>query len=102
MFFNELEMGRFSSQNDLERPYPDNTIAQQPKHMMETTLEERVEVLEKQVASLLSRLGSQPTQKDWQHTIGMFADDPVMRDIQAEGQKIREADRRKTHRGGMH
>ena len=60
---------------------------------MEATLEERIGILEKQVATLLLRLSLQTTEKDWQSTIGMFADDSVMKAIQTEGRKIREADR---------
>ena len=65
---------------------------------MEATLEERIEVLEKQVATLLLRLDLQTTEEDWQSTIGMFADDPVMKAIQTEGRKIREADRGEANR----
>ena len=65
---------------------------------METTLEERIEALEKQVAALLLRLDLQTTEKDWQSTIGLFADDSVMKAIQTEGQKIREADRGEANR----
>ena len=55
-------------------------------------------MLEKQVATLLLRLGLEPTEKDWQRTVGMFTDDPVMTAIQTEGRKIREADRKKASR----
>lgn len=59
---------------------------------METTLEERIIVLEKQVATLLSRFGLEAPKTDWRNTVGMFADDPVMKAIQIEGRKIRVAD----------
>lgn len=65
---------------------------------MEATLEERIEALEKQVAALRLRLGLQSTAKDWQSTIGLFADDPVMKAIQTEGRKTREADRAEANR----
>lgn len=97
MFFNEFGLEQFSSQSD-GHIVEGIIIAQKTKHPMEATLEEHIEVLEKQVASLLLRLGLQPTQKDWQGSVGMFADDPVMAAIQKEGQKIREADRKTAHR----
>ena len=58
-----------------------------------TTLEERVDTLEKQVAELMQRIMAPPPEKDWRSTIGMFANDPVMKEIQEEGRKIREAER---------
>jgi len=58
-----------------------------------TTLEQRVETLEAQVAQLMERILAPPPEKDWRSTIGMFANDPVMKEIQEEGRKIREADR---------
>lgn len=61
--------------------------------MAETNLEERVAALEKQVANLMERILAPPPQSDWRSTLGMFKDDPVMREIQEEGRKIREADR---------
>jgi hypothetical protein len=61
--------------------------------MTSATLEERVATLERQVAGLMERILAPPPEKDWRSTIGMFANDPVMREIQEEGRKIREADR---------
>lgn len=66
--------------------------------MSETTLETRVATLEKQVAELMQQVLKPPFEKDWRSTVGMFADDPVMRDIQEEGRKIREADREQSKR----
>jgi hypothetical protein len=66
--------------------------------MSETSLEERVTALEKQVADLMERVLSPPIKKDWRSTIGMFADDAVMKEIQEEGRKIREADREQARR----
>lgn len=66
--------------------------------MSETTLENRVATLEKQVAELMEQVLKPPVEKDWLSTIGMFADDPVMREIQEEGRKIREADREQAQR----
>ena len=58
-----------------------------------TTLEERVTALEETVAQLLSQSDSVVAKKDWRSTLGMFADDPIMQEIDAEGRRIREADR---------
>jgi len=63
------------------------------------TLEERVASLEHQVAELSKRLlpGEKfPPEKDWRSTIGMFANDPIMKEIDEEGRKIREEDRERT------
>ena len=57
-----------------------------------TTLEERVAALEETVARLLSQSNSVVTKKDWRSTLGMFADDPIMKEIDEEGRCIREAD----------
>jgi hypothetical protein len=58
-----------------------------------TTLEERVAALEETVAQLLSQSGSGVAKKNWRSTLGMFADDPIMKEIDAEGRRIREAGR---------
>jgi hypothetical protein len=62
------------------------------------SLEKRVAQLELQVAKLQSELSTSPPRngKDWRRTIGMFTDDPGMKEIFEEARKIREADRRKT------
>jgi hypothetical protein len=57
------------------------------------TLEERVAALEETVALLLSQSDSVVAKKDWRSTLGWFADDPLMQEIDAEGRRIREADR---------
>jgi len=57
------------------------------------TLEERVVALEETVALLLSQSDSVVSKKDWRSTLGMFADDPIMKEIDEEGRRIREADR---------
>jgi hypothetical protein len=57
------------------------------------TLEERVAALESKVEQLLRGSGRQ---KDWRRTLGMFAGDELMKEIDAEGRKIREADRKAT------
>ena len=57
------------------------------------TLEERVAALEETVTLLLSQSDSVVAKKDWRSTLGMFADDPIMKEIDEEGRRIREADR---------
>ncbi len=63
-----------------------------------TKLEERVHTLEKQVAELMKRILAPPPEKDWRSTIGMFANDPVMKEIDEEGSRIREAEREQIRR----
>jgi hypothetical protein len=58
------------------------------------TLEERVVALEEIVAQLLSQSDSAVAKKDWRSTLGMFTDDPIMKEIDEEGRRIRETDRR--------
>ena len=58
-----------------------------------TTLEERVAALEETVARLLSQSDSVVAKKDWRSTLGMFADDPIMQEIDEEGHRIRETGR---------
>ena len=57
------------------------------------TLEERVSALEETVAQLLSQFKTTGAKKDWRSTLGMFGDDPIMHEIDAEGHLIRQADR---------
>ncbi len=61
--------------------------------MTQSTLEERVSAIEKTLAQLLAHMKSSDKEKDWRSTIGMFAADPVMKQIQEEGEKIRKAER---------
>jgi hypothetical protein len=62
--------------------------------MAQPTLDERVSALERTVAELiLTRSRSAGSQEDWRSTVGMFGNDPVIKEIQEEGRKIREADR---------
>ena len=60
--------------------------------MGQSTLEERVSVLENTVAGLVAGAGR--LNSDWKSTVGMFEGDAVMAEIQEEGRKIREAERR--------
>ncbi|GMR23737.1 MAG: hypothetical protein BMS9Abin37_2197 [Acidobacteriota bacterium] len=62
--------------------------------MAQSTFEERLEALEEAVAQLTDRSQPNLESKDWRSTVGMFANDPVMKEIQEEGRKIREAERR--------
>lgn len=63
--------------------------------MAHLTLEQRVAVLEKQMAEVKDRNGNVPGKNDWRETVGMFTDDPGMLEIFADAMKIREADRKK-------
>ena len=56
------------------------------------TVEERLVVLEKTEAQLLS--GPAAAKGDFWSTFGMFEDDPTFAEIVEEGRKIREAERR--------
>ncbi|MEX2169612.1 MAG: hypothetical protein WD851_09890 [Pirellulales bacterium] len=66
--------------------------------MPEQTLEQRVAALEQQVERLTNLLPGErlPPDKDWRSTLGMFANDPIMKEIIEEGRKIRELDREQT------
>jgi hypothetical protein len=66
--------------------------------MSNLTLAQRVATLEEQMASLLAQQANGSEKKDWRRTVGIFTDDPVMLEIFAEAQKIREADRKKARR----
>ncbi len=63
--------------------------------MSQPSLDERVSALEQEVARLskLQPGEKQPAEKDWRSTRGMFAGDPIMKEIIEEGRKIRERDR---------
>ncbi|MBC8871656.1 MAG: hypothetical protein H8E44_19695 [Planctomycetes bacterium] len=66
--------------------------------MSQVTLEERVARLEKLfddwVHGQLDR--REPGRDDWMKTVGMFAGDPVMKEIIEEGRRVREQDRQET------
>ena len=62
--------------------------------MSEITLEslaQRVATLEKELAEQKARSTSK---KDWRRTVGMFTGSEFQKQIDAEGQALREADRR--------
>jgi hypothetical protein len=61
--------------------------------MSELTLEalaKRVEALEK---ALAAQRNLPARKKDWRRTIGMFTDSEFMKQVDAEGEALREADR---------
>ncbi len=64
--------------------------------MSQATIDERVTRLEQLVDQLLQAKppSTQPGRDDWKRTFGMFAGDPVMKEIIEAGQRIREDDRR--------
>jgi hypothetical protein len=66
--------------------------------MSQQTLEERVAALEKEVERLSRQLHPvrEPGRDDWKSTVGMFANDPIMKEILDEARKIRERDREQT------
>lgn len=66
--------------------------------MSRPTLEDRVATLEKQVAQLLANAAAAPPHKDWRRIAGRFTGDEVMKQIDEEGRKIREADRQRARR----
>jgi hypothetical protein len=62
----------------------------------QATIEERLARLEQLVDQLLQfkSTSGQAGRDDWKRTFGMFASDPVMKEIIQAGQRIREEDRR--------
>ena len=71
--------------------------------MSQPTLEVRVAALEMELARLSGqlRLDLEPGRDDWKSVVGMFANDPIMKEIIDEGRKIREADRRRAREGDL-
>jgi hypothetical protein len=64
--------------------------------MPKPTLEQRVAALEEQVRAIVAgQVGSGKRVKDWRLTAGAFTGDDVMKEIFAEGRKIREAERKR-------
>ena len=66
--------------------------------MPQITLEQRVAALEKQFADLKQAFDRGVRPKDWRRTIGMFAGDEMMKQIDEEALKIREKDRERARR----
>lgn len=66
--------------------------------MSQASLEDRVATLEEQVRELMAKLESSERIKDWRSTIGMFAGDEVMKEIDEEIRRARQADREQAYR----
>jgi hypothetical protein len=66
--------------------------------MSSATLEERVAALEHQVAALQVAVQQGGRSKDWRRTVGMFTGDELMKRIDEQARKFREADRQKARR----
>ncbi len=64
--------------------------------MASSTLEERVAELERLMEELMQRSGDSAEENDWRRSVGMFDDDPIMKEIIEEGQRLREEDRKQT------
>ena len=66
--------------------------------MSQPTLDQRVAVLEQEVALLSQQLSSDAgsANKNWRSTLGMFAGDSVMKEVIEAGRAIREHDREQT------
>jgi hypothetical protein len=66
--------------------------------MAQSTIEERVARLEQLMSQLLQRPSPelQPGRDDWRRTFGMFAGDPIMKEIIDAGKQIRDDERRNT------
>lgn len=77
-------VGKYRFDTGLRAPYHSTMPISNPP------LEQRVADLESKVAELLS--GSD--RRDWRRSIGMFAGDDLMKQIDEEGRKFREEDRR--------
>ncbi|MBS0261675.1 MAG: hypothetical protein JSS02_06920 [Planctomycetes bacterium] len=60
------------------------------------TIEERIARLEEMMDRLMQTgsVPTQPSRDDWRRTFGMFAGDPVMKEIIEAGNRLREEDRR--------
>jgi len=67
--------------------------------MARPTLEERVRVLELQVAQLRDELNAKGRRKkDWRRAVRAFAGDEGMQEIFREAMRLREADRQRARR----
>ena len=75
-------------------------VNQRGKDMASRALEHRVAAREQELAALKVR-GRKGRQKDWRRTIGLFTDNPGMKELFAEAMKLREADRRKARRRSL-
>jgi hypothetical protein len=69
--------------------------------MSRASLKERVAALERQVGALLASREGTGRSKDWRRTRGAFTGDELMKQIFAEGRKIRDAEKKRARsRGG--
>ncbi len=66
--------------------------------MSRATLEERVAALERRVGDLLAHQAGVGRAKDWRRTRGAFTEDDLMKQVFAEGRRIREAERKRAQR----
>ena len=62
---------------------------------MSNELEQRVATLEREMQELKAIVAKGNGEKDWQSTIGMFADDPEFEEIVRLGREYREEERRR-------
>jgi len=58
---------------------------------MSQMLEKRVDVLEKRVAELAAKVGSQLHKKDWPATVGTLPDDEISREADRLGRDYRDS-----------
>ena len=59
---------------------------------MNESVEQRLEALEKQVAEMRQQLAEmKPDAKNWEHSIGIFENDPVFESAMKLGREWREA-----------
>jgi hypothetical protein len=65
--------------------------------MPRSSLERRVTELERQLVELLKKEDA-PSLASWRETVGMFSNDPLMKEIDAAGQAWRESDRSKARK----
>jgi hypothetical protein len=61
-------------------------------------LKSRIEALEQQVSELRTAAGAGTHARNWRSAMGMFGDDPIMKEILDEALKYREADRERARR----
>lgn len=64
----------------------------------QATLEQRVDSLEKQVATMMERFLAPTQDKDWRSAVGTLKQTPEMREIDELGREIREAEREEARR----
>ena len=65
--------------------------------MQEPNIESRLTTLEQQVCDILAQLKTPPKNvagtRDWRQSLGMFDNRPMMKQIDEEGQRVRQLDR---------